>query len=204
MKNILYISLVMMGLLFLASCQLFESDTRSIYEFTNKPQISRAGTYTSTGLDVTKTITKAEILKELDIDPNAEIISCNITGASVSLVLDEAATDAKEIQYSLDYSGSFIGFSGTQAIDNSVLGQRQSLTLTPSSGEAMTAINALLSSVVKDGGSATFDLQGTVLPAGTKIKGSGYLNIQFDVTYRECLQDVWLLSKATKIEPCYR
>ena len=202
MKNIIYISLIMIGLIGFASCELFVYETKSTYEFTNKPQISRAGTYTSTGLDVSKTITKAEILKELDIDPNAEIISCNITGASVSLALDEAATDAKQIEYSLDYSSFLPGFYGTQTIDNSVLSQRQSLVLTPNSGEAMTAINALLASVVKDGGSAKFDLKGTVLPAGTKIKGSGYLNIQFDVTYRECLQDVWLLSKATKIAPC--
>ncbi len=202
MKNLIYISLILIGLIGFTSCELFVSETKSTYEFTNKPEISKAGTYTSTGLDVSKTITKAEILKELDIDPNADIISCNITGASVSLALDEAATDAKQIEYSLDYSDFLPGFYGTQAIDNSVLGQRQSLVLTPNSGEAMTAINALLASVVKGGGSCKLDLKGMVLPAGTKIKGSGYLNIQFDVTYRQCLQDVWLLSKATKIAPC--
>lgn len=113
MKNILLLAVLIVAF---SSC----SDEYLKYEFVSSPIVEKAGSFTIIGLDVSKSISKADILDQLDIASNAEIVSIKVTHAYAAALLNGTTTTAQQISYSLSCDAlpfPFNSHEGTQDLD---------------------------------------------------------------------------------------
>lgn len=161
-------------------------------EFTSSPTQSESGNFNKSSVYINKTITKSDVVSQLNLDPYAELKSVKVKYAEASLTINENSPQADSVRFwvKCDAIPLVNSYTGTVAVKKGTQAQNSNATIKLGlvKLEYVYLINTALDKVVKEGKTIEFRLEGYTIPGGSTIVGTAKLNINFDVVYHKCIE----------------
>ncbi|MBK9722755.1 MAG: hypothetical protein IPO78_14250 [Saprospiraceae bacterium] len=185
MKHILFLLTLMFVM---SSCE----KELAKWEFVNNFIINERGEYTSTGINIHKTITKNDIVSKLKLKSSAEIRDIKIKDAivTIDLLQDFPQADSIKLELYCDAIPLIPTHKKTLAIKKGVTSKdfsKEKIKLGPISLETISFVNQALNNLVLKGGSIKFNLIGRTIPSGAILTGFSTVYVNMDVVYWECI-----------------